>query len=199
MPSPANALVPAAVFFSIGAGLDVTMGGLIIHGGFSDGFYETKYVTASPDGSGALTTLDESEQKLNVDLTFGYEIVHHMSADVAKRFTLTPFVGLGARLFINANAPSNVLGPQVGANAAVALTDSLVLGMGYGFTPNLLKYTGVPLVFGTPAFDHSVDVDLSLRLFGPARARLAYVSEFVTLTSAYRSYQALGLGFDYGF
>jgi hypothetical protein len=198
-PAPTETTLPGATLFTAGAALQVTSGAIAIEGRFSDSLYQQRYLTSQLATQGGLATLDVSEQKMNVDVNIGYEVMHHIDPKVAKGLTLAPYIGGGLRMLISDSLPMNVAGPEVGARVAIAASNSLVIGLGYGFLPNLLSYQGPKLLFGTPRFDHTVDVDLSLRLFGGARAHLSYLSEYMTLTSAYRSYQTVGVGFDYGF
>ena len=190
---------PNTATFTVGGILSVTYGGLIVEGSYSDSFYQRRYLTklAGPDGN--LAAIDVSEQEMKADLIVGYELMHHMSPKVAERLTLTPFIGAGGRFLVNDTVPSMAVGPEVGGRVAFAASSSLVLGVGYAFLPNLVAYQGAPLVFGETKFDHDIDVDLSVRLFGAARVRIAYLSEYQVLTSAIRAYQTLAVGFDYGF
>ncbi len=198
--APLSSELQAQVYVTAGAAVALTWKGLIIEGSFGDSFYRSTYVTTAlaTDGSG-LAALESAEQKIDVNLIIGYELVHHMDPEVAKKFTLTLFVGGGTELILNNLAPTTSVGPEGGARIGIAVSDSLVLGLGYSFLPNLLPYSGVSLLLGTPKYIHNMDVDLSLRLVGAARVRLAYLSEIVTTTSEYRFYQGLGVGLDYGF
>lgn len=191
--------MPPSVSFTAGGKVAVTSGGLLIRGGFSDSVYERSYVTTRAAPTGGLSELNTEEQDMVVDLTIGYEILHHASADVARYLVLFPFIGGGSRTLLNPLAPINVMGPEAGARAEVAPSDSIVVGVEYGFLYNLLGYDGVPLVFGTPKFDQMVGVDLSLRLVGASRIKLQYQSDYMTFTDEYRAYQTLAVGFDYGF
>lgn len=198
-PAPTETTLASQGLFTAGATLSVTGGPITIEGHFADSFYQQRYLTTQLATQGGLSTLDVSEQKLNADLTVGYELMHHIDPKLAKNVLLTPFVGGGARILISDSLPMNVVGPEVGGRLSIAASNALVFGVTYGFVPNLVGYQGPQLLFGAPKFDHTVDVDVSLRLFGAARARLSYLSEYMTLTSAYRAYQTVGVGFDYGF
>lgn len=182
-----------------GLGLDITSGGLIIELSIDASFYDRSYITTSATPDGSLATLSVSEQKINAEATVGYELIHLMSKSVAERFNLTPFLGPAGRFLVNPDVPTNLFGPEVGARIAVAASSALVFNASYGFTPNVLSNSVTPLLYGTPRFDHVVDLELSLRLSGSARVRVAYLSEYMTLSDDYRSYQSLGIGFDYGF
>jgi hypothetical protein len=172
---------------------------LVIELGVDASFYDRSYVTRSVNSSGSLDTLNVFEQKIGFNVTVGYELIHLMSQSVAERFNLTPFIGPAGRFLINPDVPTNLFGPEVGARIAVAASSSLVFVASYGFTPNVLTNSVTPLLVGTPRFDHVVDLELSLRLSGSARVRVAYLSEYMTLSADYRSYQTIGIGFDYGF
>jgi hypothetical protein len=182
-----------------GLSLAITSGGLIIELGVDASFYDRSYVTRSADANGNLGVLKVAEQKIDFDATVGYELIHLMSKSVAERFNLTPFLGPAGRFLVNPDVPTNLFGPEVGARIAVAASSALVFTASYGFTPNVLSNSVTPLLEGTPRFDHVVDLELSLRLSGSARVRVAYLSEYMTMSADYRSYQSIGIGFDYGF
>lgn len=177
--------------------------------GFRDHVYRRNYLLSSPSSRGrelGLSSFATDEQKLDLDLTARYELLHLFSKHASKLpVALQAFIGPGFRFFANDIAGMNLGGAIVGGLLSYSMSDAITLNGGVGWLYNFMfkntDATGapLPLYFGKPRAETDFSASATLHLQGNARLTLGYEGEVLALERDYRAWHAVSLAVDLGF
>jgi hypothetical protein len=186
----------ASPVMQVGATLVASRGPLLVQAELRDAFYERGYVVRQGGADGKLPVLQLEEQNVALGAVAGWEVLHHGGL---TQLRLVPFGGLSGRLLLNAAAPQQVVGVQLGARLEWLASEAVTLAGSAAWTMDLAGYQGLPLLLGAPRSASDFRVEALVKLVGGARLKVAWQQELLVLQLAYRTYQTLAAGVDYAF